>query len=283
MMKSAALVLALLPFGMAFPEDCTNTSVVDDVANGWTQAGCEGMEKQPDISTALACKKACTTNVKCTTWHWQKPKNAEKETCFIGKLVKGCADDSTDENIELKEGQRIQHGAIKVVKDLTLAPATWYKGLLKFENFKQDATDTDKAVRCQKQCYIDVTCTVYQYSSAKGCFVESLPDNKKGEVAEEGFAAYETYMAGQLIEHFCPVYVAPAAAPTTPEEGFPWLYAVLGGVGGLAAVGGGMFALQKKVKKSRVPEKVVGSDCPVENWNEDYDDEDYEEEEEELL
>jgi hypothetical protein len=138
------------------------------------------------------------------------------------------------------DGERIEHGAIKVLS--VNVNKTFTKGLKFYE--EETGTDEVKIARCRTACYTDVTCSVWLYNQ-KGCYVEMLPDNEKGETTEDGPLA-TSIVAGETIEHYCPLYTPPTGP--APEDGPPWGYIGAGAGLGALAVGGAVYALKKKPK-----------------------------------
>lgn len=250
-MKSAALVLALLRFAMAFPNDCPNVTVTHSVADGWN-AGCLGLKFDEDSTTALGCKKACYSNVNCSVWQWVHDKHNKGGDpvykCWRGNDVHGCRNRAGKEEEfagDLKDGERVQHGAVKVLANNTFI---FYEGLHWYE--EDTGNETEKIARCKLACYTTVACSVWQYNK-DGCYIEDslspLTSANKASPKTEGDIA-KTMNNGQTIEHYCPFYV-----PPEPEEGLPWAWIISGIVLGLLALAAILYSMKKtpKVKKTR--------------------------------
>jgi len=170
--------------------------------------------------------------------------------CWRGGDVHGCGERGGGQKQEqfagdLKDGERIQHGALKVLANNTFI---FYKGL---SHYPEDTgNESVKIARCKLACYTTVACSVWQYNK-DGCYIEDrdgpLTSENKAEVEVETEAA-KTMNNGQTIEHYCPFYV-----PPEPEEGLPWVWIITGIVLGLLALAAIIYSLQKtpKVKKTR--------------------------------
>lgn len=242
-MQSVAAILAFLSLAAAFPNDCPNVTVTHSVVKDGWKAGCKGLKKDDDAETAMACKKSCYANVNCSVWQWVEKgegDNAEM-ICWRGNDVHGCSE--AHFKGDLKEGERIQHGAIKILSNFT--NGTFYKGL--FDVPKQDGNESVEIERCKLACNTDIRCTVWLYNK-DGCSVERAPEQAKGDLVTEGDLA-TSVVAGQTIEHFCPFWV-----PPEEEEGLPWPW-IAGGVGAGVVVVGGIVAAFSKAKKAKGKKK----------------------------
>jgi len=247
-MKSA-IALALLGSAMAFPEDCPNVTVIHKhepgAKTGWSD-GCLGLDLIKDITTAAACKDQCHTNLNCSVWQLvKKGKDANvKQECWSGNAVHACLSRGTEAQAnkfehQLIAGERIRHGEIKVIANNT---GTETLGLANYKEIT--GTKDEQMARCKLACETDVTCTVWQYGSKDGCWIEHT-GHPKGETTKTSDWATKESMGGQFIEHTCPQYVA--------EKGLPWPWIITGIVLGLLALAAIIYALQKKpkVKKTR--------------------------------
>merc|ERR1711935_899835 len=75
------------------------------------------------------------------------------------------------------------------------------------KNYKEaTGTDAEKIARCKLACYTDSTCTVWQFGSKDGCWVEHQPDFAATSTDKESVWAKEEFVQGQNIEHTCPPY-----------------------------------------------------------------------------
>lgn len=249
MVMKVTVAFLLLQQAWGFPADCPNTTVIHDKNGEKWYNGCKGLTKQPKIVTMTACEEACKKDMKCSVWQMLKP--GAGEGCWTGYPSEGCRTRDTTEALlkafenDLMGGQRLQHGQIKPLADLTGVKVA---GPLKKFEFKDKESDNLKKERCKMICYTDITCTVWQVTKTATdpftCYVEHVPGHKAGAV---GTAAEPTYIAGQKIEHVCPPWVPPK------ESGLPWPWIIAGIVLGLLAIAALVFFLQKKpkVKKTR--------------------------------
>jgi len=240
-MKSVAVLLAVVGSAMAeFPSDCPNVTVIHGVEDKWYDA-CLGLQYQKDAATVDACKAQCYSNMNCSVWQFVNDSGLAK--CWSGNVVHGCLSRANDKALQsferdLKGGERIQHGFVKVV---SVNENVETLGLKLYT--ESTGTEDEKVARCKEFCYTDVTCTVWQYGS-DGCWLEHAPSNiKKG--TKEGSDWAKTMVAGETIEHTCPPYVEPA--------GLPWPWIIAGIILGLLALAAIIYFLQKKpkVKKTR--------------------------------
>lgn len=231
------VLLVLLGSAFAeFPSDCPNITVIHDVVGDNWYDGCLGLDKKPDATSATACEEQCKTDMNCSIWQMTD------KACWSGNVVHGCRSRGSDSALgnfeeDLKAGQRIQHGFIKVVSTDTK------KQVLNLKHYPEKTGDqATQIARCKEFCYTDVTCTVWQYGS-DGCWVEHLPGNAAGSSTTNSTWA-EGMLAGETIEHTCPPY---------EPEGLPWPWIIAGIVLALLAIIAAIVMCQKKpkVKKTR--------------------------------
>merc|ERR1719421_947627 len=152
-MQSATVVLALLHGTTAFPNDCANVTVLHSVTRDGWDAGCAGVQWNEDQTTAEGCKKSCYDNVNCTVWQWVQTANedGEKLKCWTGGDVHGCGErvpigQGNQEQFQgnLKDGERIQHGAVRVIQNNSFI---WTKGLKHYPEEQGD--ESYKIARCK--------------------------------------------------------------------------------------------------------------------------------------
>jgi len=240
-MKSAAVLFAFFGYAMAeFPSDCPNVTLIHGVKDKWYDA-CLGLQYQKDATSVEACKAGCYADMNCSVWQYINDDGVEK--CWSGNVVHGCLSRTTSAaglkafERDLVDGERIQHGFIKVVSQNDFETL----GLKPYP--ESTGTEEEKTARCKEFCYTDVSCTVWQYG-ADGCWLEHGPYNfATGTKNDSVFA--KSMVAGETIEHTCPPYVEP--------EGLPWPWIIAGIVLGLLALAALIYFLQKKpkVKKTR--------------------------------
>lgn len=239
-MLSIAVAVTVLGSALAFPSDCPNVTVIEDVTRGGWYDGCLGLTYQEDSTTAAACEEQCKADMNCSVW--QMTKSGGKEKCWSGSVVHGCRSRGSDAALgnfeeDLLAGQRMQHGFIKVVSTDSKIQTI---GLRHYP--EKTGTQEEQIARCKDNCYTTVTCTVWQYGS-DGCWVEHGPDHYKKSTTTNGTWA-AGMIAGETIEHTCPPYVAP---------GMPWGWIIAGIVLGLLALAAIVYLLRPKpkVKKTR--------------------------------
>jgi hypothetical protein len=259
-MKSAVAVLALLSSAEGVVDandtdpftECWKAEPIHLVKSQqhWYDA-CLGLTYNANASNnTAACKEQCYADVKCSVWQMvhDAPSPAK---CWSGSVVHGCLSRGVGQGSttldkfegDLVDGERIKHGDTKVVKD------NHHMETLGLKNYKEIAgTDAERMQRCQLFCETDITCTVWEYAptdtSIGGCWMEHIPGAEAGE--EKNNSEYsKLMMGGQLIEHFCP----PKPTPE-PEEGFPWLWVILGILLTLCCLGAIGYFLAKPDDKS---------------------------------
>jgi hypothetical protein len=240
---------------------CPNYTVLESKLSGWYD-GCLGLTNQVayDTQGVSGCAEQCYKDMNCSIWQMVNSSGVQK--CWSGSVVHGClarnsgtGHPPTQFEKDLLGGERVQHGFVKVVqknKEETL-------GLKSYP--EATGTDVEKAARCKVFCETDVSCTVWQYG-ADGCWLEHAPYNFK-----TGTAPKSTWNAGMIdgetIEHTCPPYVP-------PEEGFPWLYLILGILAALILAAILAYFLCKKPKKPTPKKKtpVVRKPEVKQEWEE---------------
>lgn len=180
------------------PLACTQVTVLDDTANGWP-GKCRGLVEIKGVN-GTDCGRNCRMNPMCQSWQ-----NTVYYSCWQG-LGKDCM---VRQNFVPREAQRLQHGSIRVLKDLT---GYHIKGLVKgFDNSEGFFQKQEDAVKfCKNMCYSDVRCQYWTYAPNFGCFLEDASQEEKPEYPltvhgarrDSGFA--KDCVAGEYIQHYCP-------------------------------------------------------------------------------
>jgi hypothetical protein len=238
---------------------CTDVTVIEDTASGWKD-GCMGLTW--DNNTLAECEASCKANVNCSVWQWSGVGESSGPHCYQGVPREGCR---TRPDFVANAGQRLQHGAVAIVKP---ALGLEVMNLMSFAMDEVNAAGAKiDASRCRQACYTDATCSVWQYgmkSGALGCWIENGVDNQQTtidtDVKNNEFAAAVT--DGEFIVHFCPV-------PPPVEESNTWIWlGPLLGVLTLAAIGLTIFLLQpkKKIKKTRAIKLAPAKEEVVPLW-----------------
>merc|ERR1719387_904005 len=212
---------------------------MEDVAEGWPN-GCEGLKSAPTIESAEGCKGACSGDLNCSVWQYSGVGETADPNghCYYGTPVTSCRWTNWSA-FKISAGQRFQRGDVKVLK--AAYPNLQILGLVKYD-MEHASHDLDVG-RCKDVCYSDVTCGVWQYSVAQGCWRQHKGETT-GKSTDSPFALNVT--AGEYILHYCPT------KPPEPEPGpnlLPWI--ILGVLAGLALCCGILYAVMHKPKKPK--------------------------------
>lgn len=195
------------------PVDCWKTTPLNDIATGWP-GKCNGMTKKEVFKNEGDCRAKCTMDPFCSAWLWTNDGcyQGHGTNCFSGSTI-------------ASSGQRLQHGDVVVLKDMSTYNVQNMRNLGIFSS----VTAPIGAARCKAYCYSDIRCQYWQYGDA-GCSVED-PDYGAVQyplTTNGGVVGTSTLFAGEFIQHFCP-----QAQP--PED--------VAGTNYFLAIGAGVFAL----------------------------------------
>lgn len=180
------------------PLACTEINVLEDTTDGWP-GKCRGLVEIKGVN-GTDCGRDCRSNPSCQSWQ-----NTVYYSCWQG-LGKDCFVRS---NFVPRSAQRLQHGSIRVLKDLT---GYQIKGLTKgFDNaegFFQKQEDA--IVFCKNMCYSDIRCQYWLYAPNYGCYLEDAsqedgppyPLTVHSAMRDTGYA--KDCVAGEYIQHYCP-------------------------------------------------------------------------------
>lgn len=184
---------------------CWKTSVLADVNLGWP-GHCDGMSLIDGVAID-GCREGCEQSTDCPAWTF----TADMQ-CWWGHGV-GCWAVADSQGRTMTGGQRLQHGEVTVLQDMS----GWeVHNLLSIGMFPGNGTENVQ--RCRTLCYSDIDCTYWAFG-AGGCFVERGPSHvaafpltaPDGASDESIFA--RTSRAGEYVQHYCPL--PPGASPTT--------------------------------------------------------------------
>lgn len=189
---------------------CKKVTVLDDTTSDWP-GKCSGLVERKSIAGA-DCSKDCSRNPLCQSWQL-----TPFDSCWQG-LGRDCF---VRENFQPRSAQRLQHGSVRVLMDLT----GWQiVGLYKvFDNAEGYFPNVKDAITfCKHVCYSDIRCQYWSYAPNFGCWVEdaSLP-YKPGYPLTLDDAYRNTdfaldSVAGEYIQHYCEaddVIVYPPSPP----------------------------------------------------------------------
>ncbi|CAE7782883.1 CYP27A1, partial [Symbiodinium necroappetens] len=203
------------------PLPCTQVDVLDDTKNGWP-GKCVGLVEMKEINGSK-CGENCRQHPECQSWQ-----KTVYNSCWQG-LGKDCF---VRGNFMPKEAQRLQHGSVRVLKDLTgYQIVGLWKGFDNDEGFFQNVQDAISF--CKHMCYSDFRCQYWTYAPNYGCWIEDAsqeygpPFPLTLDAARRDTMFAQDCVAGEYIQHFCPegsVSRKEPAAPVTlsncAERGF---------------------------------------------------------------
>lgn len=180
---------------------CTGEcQAIQDVEDGW-EGFCLGLELLNHSTTPALCRSACCADPNCEVWQWG---NAREDfgnalgSCFYGRGLE-CSSDRFD-NFLVLAGQRISHGTVSETIKLELGiwctgrgmrQAAGVAGLSATGTYKQNVDE------CQKVCFQDPACSIWEHSTAKGCWYGY---SDECSVFAEGA---QTMVAGERVARAC--------------------------------------------------------------------------------
>eukprot|EP00747_Dinoflagellata_sp_TGD_P031501 gnl/TRDRNA2_/TRDRNA2_135321_c0_seq1.p1 gnl/TRDRNA2_/TRDRNA2_135321_c0~~gnl/TRDRNA2_/TRDRNA2_135321_c0_seq1.p1 ORF type:complete len:772 (-),score=98.56 gnl/TRDRNA2_/TRDRNA2_135321_c0_seq1:90-2405(-) len=203
---------------------CWKMKVVEDSLAGWS-AACIDLKKYQQADGMEQCASSCYQDPFCASWKYT---SGSDSCCWhgLGSQCDSATAGSTDALVgaqtdALLGAQRIQHGEVRVLKDME----GWEVKNLRFEEVGHDADKATLVKRCKMQCYLDVTCQYWLYSEGRGCYVEehalgAVPYPLiKGTDALRDSKFARSVIAGEYIQHFCPLVSARSRFTETTDDG----------------------------------------------------------------
>jgi len=179
------------------PAPCWKATALSDVAAGWP-GKCNEMSLNADFGDEAACRSRCITDIFCSTWLWSI------SGCYQGKGVNCYGGGGV---FNASAGQRVQHGDVIVLKDMSAYDVQNLKNIGIFSSVPAKVG----AQRCKFYCYSDIRCQYWQYGDA-GCSVED-PDYATVQyplTTTGGAVASSTIFAGEFLQRVCPKVEVPA-------------------------------------------------------------------------
>lgn len=185
------------------PKACAAApKVLRDSRLGWPDK-CHGLLELDNKTTYTntTCKAACAANPQCEVWQltpekkcWHSVPGHRAYNCYEGQG-----------RLSNFYGQRIQHGTIKLVKNLK---GFWISTGMKSIGLMGPSTAPLEAQeRCRDQCYSDINCRFWQFGGATnpGCFVEAPPSHTVPDQVplESNSDNAKMSLAGEQIDHIC--------------------------------------------------------------------------------
>jgi len=176
---------------------CEYKKVVRDTEDGWPGKCLDLTEKK---LRTRSCRDNCGNDPYCAVW----------QEAPDGKCMQGIGSDCYGKVGHLgytpKAAQRVQHGEIRVLADLRGLMVQGLKRMFDKNYFSDERT---AIAHCRAICYSNFQCQYWLYT-ADGCRVEAPPEfavrypltlntaTRDSEMAEE-------VIAGEFIQHYCPV------------------------------------------------------------------------------
>lgn len=202
---------------------CTGEcQAIQDVANGW-EGFCLGLQLMNRTTTPAACREACCADPNCEVWQWGNPREEYGSAlgwCYRGRGLE-CHSDRFDDFLVLA-GQRISHGTVS--ETIRLELGTWCigsgmrqaNGVRPLSAIGTYKSSTDE---CQKVCFEDPSCSVWEHSTERGCWYGY---SDECSATAEGA---ETMVAGERVARAC------GAGVTKPvPTDFVTVFGVIGAV-----------------------------------------------------
>eukprot|EP00929_Paragymnodinium_shiwhaense_P034909 TRINITY_DN18948_c0_g1_i1.p1 TRINITY_DN18948_c0_g1~~TRINITY_DN18948_c0_g1_i1.p1 ORF type:complete len:444 (-),score=59.23 TRINITY_DN18948_c0_g1_i1:198-1529(-) len=205
---------------------CDEWKVLEDSQYGWP-AYCQdlvaksGPEKNSwthGIPKGETCETECIKSPDCSVW---VVVNDSAQACWHGQ-GSNCYQRAGFPGV--RRAQRIMHGKVRVLANLTTVQLWGLKKAFDSNYFVHQLTDGVAA--CRNHCYSNIGCQYWQYSSVTGCWTEEPNlEDEENEVAyplTRHEATNDTRMAkfilaGEYIQHVCP---GRAGVPTSFSAAF---------------------------------------------------------------
>jgi len=253
------------------PLPCPNATVtvLHDKSDGWP-GQCLGLLAPADAAgatTAALCGAKCSQDPSCSVWQFIAG-TASGSGCFMDNVAAANSCYGRDSNgvIQVQAAQRIQHGYVTVLKDMS---AWWVLNLMNKGTF--GAGDADAGVaRCRAQCYSDIYCQYWQYGDG-GCWVETQAytaeaplTTPNGALGPGDDARATTIKGAEYIQHSCTApsttSIAPIAATGSFGEGLKnslsdYWWAWLAGACVLLLICAACSCCSKRASKKRAVKK----------------------------
>jgi len=193
---------------------CQTVRVLEDTADNWA-GQCAKLKLLHGIGQAADCRQRCLENPLCASWH----------AGIYGQCFHGVGRDCYSANHAARPGkaQRLQHGEVRVLMDLTGWHVVGLHRVFEKSGSGNFHGNTDAIVACKKICYSDIKCQYWQYSPVYGCYVEDASQDYGPPYPLTLDWAYRntqfalSCMAGEFIQHYCPK-AKTTAYPTEPPE-----------------------------------------------------------------
>ncbi|CAE7672445.1 ILV2 [Symbiodinium sp. CCMP2456] len=179
---------------------CWQSKVLRDVEHGWP-GQCVGL-LFVQATTLTTCRNSCLNDPRCSVWQFNP--GQMNGGCWQGQ-GHHCESRNGYNPVQFSGGQRIQHGSIRVMKQMS---GIEVHGLRPIGKLYSDDQSTN-IERCRNVCYSDILCQYWQYGE-DGCRVEDptyssvqYPLTLEGGASKTSEYA-RRILAGEYIQHLCP-------------------------------------------------------------------------------
>lgn len=179
---------------------CWESRVLKDIHDGWP-GQCVGL-MLVQAPTMEKCRVSCLNQPRCPVWQFNP--GQIKGGCWQGQ-GHHCETRNGYDAVQFSGGQRIQHGSVRVIKQMAGIEVHNLRPIGKLSNEGQSAN----IKRCREVCYSDILCQYWQYSQ-DGCQVEdpTYSTVQYPLTLEGGASTTSSYarsvVAGEFIQHYCP-------------------------------------------------------------------------------
>jgi len=187
------------------PSSCWKITVLQDTATGWS-GSCEHLEEIAGLNTEKDCQQNCQKNPACAIWQF-----TTGMLCLQGTSLE--CDDTMQASQPLVRGQRLQHGDVRILRDMT----GWQVASLRPLGMGSSNDIEDQVKRCREFCYTLLPCQYWSFGDG-GCFVEDPTDAKYAAeypltltYASDSTAFATSVSSGEYLQHICPAQTDDAA------------------------------------------------------------------------
>lgn len=203
------------------PAACWNTTVLEDTHNGWP-GQCVGLSRVDWADNVTKCEQACQDEPLCSVWQFNN-----RTRCWTGR-GRECDFRDANDDVVVERAQRLQHGVVRVLKNMQ----GWHVDVLRPLGFWHTGGVDEGVTHCRNWCYSDIRCQYWQYGS-DGCWVEDpnyylwrnvrypLTTERGGATSQSDWA--KTMVAGEYIQHICPVREDHYASSMQSSSGWSFL------------------------------------------------------------
>eukprot|EP00439_Symbiodinium_sp_Y106_P029202 s5189_g3.t1 len=179
---------------------CWQSKVLRDMEHGWP-GQCVGL-LLVQATTLTTCRNSCLNDPRCSVWQFNP--GQMNGGCWQGQ-GHHCESRNGYNTVQFSGGQRIQHGSIRVMKQMSGIEVHGLRPIGKLDSDDQ-STNIE---RCRNVCYSDILCQYWQYGE-DGCRVEDptyssvqYPLTLEGGASKTSEYA-RRILAGEYIQHLCP-------------------------------------------------------------------------------